>query len=82
MLQGYLSLYNIDGNNEYIEAFAKNLDIAWENGRDENGYVMPNWGVGAVLDEYKYVSLLQEAATAECYALIAGYQIKKGEQQI
>lgn len=82
LLQGYLSLYNIDGNDEYIEAFAKNLDIAWENGRDENGYVMPNWGVGAVLDEYKYVSLLQEAATAECYALIAGYQIKKGEQQI
>ncbi len=77
LLQGYLALYGVDGETKYIEAFVENLDLAWEKGRDEDGYVMPNWGGGPVLDEYEYVSLLQEAATAECYALIAKYRLEK-----
>lgn len=77
LLQGYYALYKVDGNDAYMESFKANLDLAWQKGRDENGYVMPNWGAGTVLDEYKYVSLLQETATAECYAIIGDYQLKK-----
>lgn len=81
LLQGYMALYGVDGNAEYIEAFARNLDAAWASGRDKNGYVMPNWGCGPVLNEYQYVSLLQEAATTECYALIAKYRTEKGKTE-
>jgi len=77
LLQGYFALYKADGNEIYMESFRSNLDLAWMKGRDENGYVMPNWGAGAVLDEYKYVSLLQETATAECYAILADYELNK-----
>ncbi len=77
LLQGYYALYKVDGNDAYMESFKANLDLAWQKWRDENGCVMLNWGAGAVLDEYKYVSLLQETATVECYAIIGDYQLKK-----
>lgn len=79
LLQGFLSLYEIDKDPQYLESFETNLERAWEKGRDENGYVQPSWGCGPVLDEYKYVSLLQESATAECYALIGGWRLNSGK---
>ena len=77
LLQGYRALYQIDGNDLYMESFKSNLNHAWLKGRDANGYVRPNWGVGAILEEYTYVSLLQETATAECYIIIADYELNK-----
>ena len=60
-----------------MESFKSNLNHAWLKGRDADGYVRPNWGVGAILEEYTYVSLLQETATAECYIIIADYELNK-----
>ena len=65
MLRGFIELYNIDHNEEYINAFQKNLDYAWTHMRDENGLFNSDWS-GKEKDDSKW--LLTQFAMVEMYA--------------
>lgn len=68
MLRGFIELYNIDKNKEYINAFQKNLDYAWKYMRDEDGLFNSDWS-GQTKDKSKW--LLTQFAMAEMYARAA-----------
>lgn len=65
MFRGFLELYKIDKNDEYIKSFQKNLNYAWENMRDENGLFNTDWN-GVKKDKTKW--LLAQFAMVEMYA--------------
>lgn len=68
MLRGFVELYHIDNNKEYIQAFQSNLDFAWKNMRDENGLLSKDW-TGREKPESKW--LLDQFAVAEMLARLA-----------
>lgn len=68
MLRGYIELYTLDGNDEYINAFRKNLDYAWKYMREENGLFNSDWS-GQTKDESKW--LLTQFAMVEMYARLS-----------
>lgn len=70
LFQGYIDLYKIDGDNIYIDSIKANLDYAWDNSRDPDGYIYPGLYEG-IIQSYKYHSLLDQASFAESYALMA-----------
>lgn len=65
MFRGFVELYHLDNNREYIDAFQKNLDYAWEHMRGENGLFNSDWS-GETKDESKW--LLTQFAMVEMYA--------------
>ncbi|MEA4982691.1 MAG: glycoside hydrolase family 76 protein [Paludibacter sp.] len=68
MLRGFVELYTLDGNDEYINAFRKNLDYAWKYMREENGLFNSDWS-GQTKDESKW--LLTQFAMVEMYARLS-----------
>lgn len=69
MQRGYIELYQIDRNPEYINAFKTNLDYAWDNMRNEkNGLFNSDWS-GETKDDSKW--LLTQFAMVEMYAQIS-----------
>lgn len=48
LLQGYISVYEFDKDevSKYIDDFAESIDYAWENERDEEGFLAPDWVTG------------------------------------
>jgi len=69
MLRGYIELYNIDKDNEYINAFRKNLDYAWKHMRDKkSGLFNSDWS-GETKDHSKW--LLTQLAMVEMYSRIS-----------
>ncbi len=73
MFRGFVELYHLDHNKEYIELFQKNLDYAWEHSRDNEGLFQNSWD-GESKKKMKW--LLDQAAFVEMYAAI-GAIIKK-----
>lgn len=66
MMRGFIELYRIDGNYEYVDAFIQNLDYAWRNLRDGyTGLMNSDWH-GLDIDSRKW--LLTQAAFAEMFA--------------
>lgn len=65
MFRGFIELYNIDNNREYIEAFQKNLNYSWKYMRDENGLFNSDWS-GKTKDQFKWI--LTQFAMVEMYA--------------
>lgn len=66
MMRGFMELYRIDGNDEYVNAFIQNLDYAWRNLRDGyTGLMNSDWR-GLDIDSRKW--LLTQAAFAEMFA--------------
>jgi len=65
MLRGFVELYHVDKNKEYINAFQNNLDYLWDNVREENGLFNKDFS-GASKDKLKW--LLTQAAIVEMYA--------------
>lgn len=66
MLRGFIELYGIDGNGDYMKAFSRNLDLAWEKMRDkETGLFSQDW-LGLKHDKVK--GLLTQGAMVEMYA--------------
>lgn len=65
MLRGFVELYLVDKNKEYLDAFQSNLDYAWKYMRDENGLFNSDWS-GQTKDESKW--LLTQFAMVEMYA--------------
>ena len=72
MLRGFIELYHLDNNKEYLEAFNRSLDYAWENARDETGLFNTDLS-GETQDKKKW--LLTQAAVVEMYARLASVKI-------
>lgn len=68
MLRGFIELYRLDRNKEYLNAFNQSLAHAWEHARDDNGLFNVDLS-GADKDEKKW--LLTQAAMVEMYARLA-----------
>ncbi|WP_455585170.1 glycoside hydrolase family 76 protein [Bacteroides sp.] len=68
MLRGFIELYRVDNNKEYLNAFNQSLAYAWDNARDDNGLF--NVDLRGV-DKDKRKWLLTQAAMVEMYARLA-----------
>lgn len=68
MLRGFIELYHLDKNSAYIDAFAQNLDYAWQHSRDERGLFHVDFS-GEKKERKKW--LLTQAAMVEMYARMA-----------
>lgn len=79
MLRGFIELYSIDNNEEYLTAFSRNLDLAWEKMRDsETGLFNQDW-LGQKQDKVK--GLLTQGAMVEMYARVGKQQLTPNTQQ-
>lgn len=65
MLRGFIELYHLDKNKDYINAFQNNLNYAWMYMRDDNGLFNTDWS-GQTKDKAKW--LLTQFAIVEMYA--------------
>lgn len=73
MLRGFLELYAIDYNSEYLDTFKRNLVYAWEHARDSStGLFHADWS-GEKKDAKHW--LLTQAAMVEMYARIAALEL-------
>jgi uncharacterized protein YyaL (SSP411 family) len=70
LFRGYQSLYTIDKNPKYIDAIHHDLDYAWQNGRDANGFLSHDWTANKT-EIAKHKWLLDEACIAELYARLS-----------
>ncbi len=68
MLRGFIELYRLDKNSEYLDAFSKGLNYAWKHARNDNGLFETDWS-GNSVDEKKWV--LTQSAMIEMYACMA-----------
>lgn len=68
LFRGYVSLYYLDKNPEYIRIFKDNLDHLWDSVRDENGFFSEDWK-GSKDEEYKW--LLDQASLVEMWTVMA-----------
>jgi len=70
MMRGYISLFEQDGNRKYMDIFAKNLDLAWLNMRDQDGLFDADW----TLEKPKKSKwLLDQCAFVEMYGRLAKF---------
>ena len=67
MLRGYLELFKIDGNKKYLDTINQSLQIAWEKGRDKNGF----FGDDLTQFDEKKKWLLTQLAMVEMYARLS-----------
>lgn len=74
MLRGFIELYRLDHNKEYLNAFNRSLTHAWEHARDEQGLFSVDLS-GANKDEKKW--LLTQAAMVEMYARLSEVEKEK-----
>ncbi len=64
MMRGFVELYQLDGNKEYLAAFEQNLNFAWNHMRDEQGLFGKDWTAGEqprrkwLLDQFALVEML------------------------
>ncbi len=71
LLRGYLDLYALDKNPQYINTLIQNVDYAWENARNANGLFYEDWSGEK---PGRYYSLLTQEAMVEIYALLAQFK--------
>lgn len=70
LFRGYEALYHVDRNDQYIAAIEKDLNYAWENSKDQYGFITNNW----LPDEKELAKpkwLLDQACIAELYARLS-----------
>lgn len=65
MFRGLKALYQVDGNPTYVNTMADNARYAWNNTRDEHGFLSNDWS-GNETKEHKW--LLDNACMLELYA--------------
>jgi len=70
LFRGYEALYKVDGNYQYIAAVEHDLNYAWQNARDKNGFITLSWSPKPQELE-KPKRLLDEACIAELYARLS-----------
>ena len=78
LLKGYLELNKLDKDPTYISIIKNNIDFAWRNAMGEDGFMSPDWsGKTRVDEEHRW--LLDQAAMAELYTLVAIWEINHQE---
>lgn len=75
LFRGYESLYKKDGNYKYLAAIEKDLNYAWDNSRDQYGFITHSW-LPKTEELSKPKWLLDEACIAELYARLSMIKIK------
>jgi len=68
MMRGFISLFEQDGNRKYVAVFAKNLDFAWHQMRDQDGLFDVDW---TLQKANKSKWLLDQCAYVEMYGRLA-----------
>ncbi|MCJ7446282.1 MAG: glycoside hydrolase family 76 protein [Bacteroidales bacterium] len=68
LLRGYIELYRLDRNNQYITIFRDNMDQLWNHVRNKDGLFSKDW-TGQKEDEFKW--LLDQASLVEIWANLA-----------
>lgn len=68
LFRGYIELYQLDRNAQYISIFRDNMDQLWNHVCDKNGLFSKDWK-GQKDDEYKW--LLDQASLVEIWATLA-----------
>lgn len=68
MLRGFVELYHLDNNPQYMDTFKKNMVFAWENMRSENGLFTANW---SLKNDRRRKWLLNQFAMAEMFARLS-----------
>ena len=74
LLQGFIAYDSAAGETRHVDSLKSALDYAWENSRDENGYVYADWGAAGPVPNPHYAYLLDQASTAECYVLLSQWE--------
>ena len=76
LFRGYEALYKVDKNYTYIASIHHDLDYAWQNTRDQYGFLTHSWTINQ--NEIKKPKwLLDEACIAELYARLATLESDK-----
>jgi uncharacterized protein YyaL (SSP411 family) len=70
LFRGYEALYKVDKDPKYINAIHHDLDYAWQNARDKNGFLTHDWTANKN-EIAKHKWLLDEACIAELYARLS-----------
>lgn len=75
LLKAYIELAEVDSAaHEYVDLFAKDIDIAWENQRNQYGFIRADWtGSGEGGDG----SFLNQCCIIEIYARLARYEVEQ-----
>ena len=68
LFRGYIELYRLDKNAQYVSIFSDNMDQLWNHVRDKNGLFSKDWK-GQTNDEYKW--LLDQASLVEIWATLS-----------
>jgi uncharacterized protein YyaL (SSP411 family) len=68
LFRGYIELYRLDKNSQYVSIFSDNMDQLWNHVRDKNGLFSKDWK-GQNDDEYKWV--LDQASLVEIWATLS-----------
>jgi rhamnogalacturonyl hydrolase YesR len=71
LLRGYLDLYALDKNAEYINTIIKNADYAWMHARTADGLFYEDW---AGDNKGRYYWILNQECMVEVYALISKFK--------
>ncbi len=78
LFRGYEALYHIDGDYQYLAAIEKDLNYAWQNARDQYGFVTHSW-TPLPIELAKPKWLLDEGCIAELYARLSILQKSMGK---
>lgn len=68
LLRGYMQLYKVDKNPEFLYIFQENMDYLWHAVRNKDGLFSKDWS-GEKEDQYKW--LLDQASLVEIWANLA-----------
>lgn len=71
LFRGYLDLYALDKNDTYINTVIKNVDYAWENARNGNGFFYEDWSGKKTGRDYW---ILNQTCMVEIYARISKFR--------
>jgi hypothetical protein len=69
LFRGYVQLYELDRDPQYIRIIRENMDQLWKGVRDKNGLFSKDWK-GQQNDEYKW--LLDQASLVEIWGTLGG----------
>jgi uncharacterized protein YyaL (SSP411 family) len=75
LFRGYESLYRIDHNPKYLLPIINSLNYAWNNAKDQYGFITRSW-TDDEKDMRKPKWLLDQACIAELYGRISALDIK------
>lgn len=71
LFRGYLDLYEVDKNPEYINTLISNVDYAWKSARNASGFFLEDWS-GRTRGREAW--LINQTCMVEIYAMISEFK--------